>query len=95
MSILHRAVKVASPASRAMRGAAAPALARARTFMSSMDDYGKNMFKGAVADEYLSKQGLPAGLLEDPSWTTTSSKARSSKAQLSQAWWALLVLRSS
>jgi len=44
-----------------------------RSFMSSTEDYGSHVFRGAVADEYLSKQGLPAGLLDDPSWTTTSA----------------------
>jgi len=37
------------------------------------EDYGSHLFKGAVADSYLSKQGLPAGLLDDPSWTKTSA----------------------
>ena len=51
---------------------AVPAIQR-RGFISSSDDYGSHLFKGAVADEYLSKQGLPAGLLDDPSWTKTSA----------------------
>lgn len=50
---------------------AVPALQR--TFMSSIEDYGTHVFKGAVADQYLAKQGLPAGILEDPSWTQTSA----------------------
>ena len=49
--------------------AAAPALMR-RNFMASMDDYGTHLFKGSMADSYLAKQGLPAGLLDDPTWTT-------------------------
>jgi len=44
-----------------------------RTFMSSLDDYGTHCFKGAVADHYLAKQGLPAGLLDDPTWTSSSA----------------------
>ena len=51
---------------------AAPALSR-RSFMSSVEDYGSHVFKGAVADHYLAKQGLPAGLLDDPTWTSTSA----------------------
>ena len=46
---------------------------KARTFISSSEDYGTHVFKGAVADEYLTKQGLPAGLLDDPKWTQTES----------------------
>jgi len=63
-------------------GRAAPALmaARRRGFMSSMDDYGTNLFKGAIADQYLAKQGLPAGLLDDPAWTTTSASDGVAKA---------------
>jgi glutamine synthetase len=45
------------------------AVPRTRSFMSSVDDYGLNVFKGAIADKYLAKQGLPAGLLDDPKWT--------------------------
>jgi len=44
-----------------------------RNFITSSEDYGSHVFKGAVADKYLAKQGLPAGLLNDPSWTTTSA----------------------
>jgi len=51
---------------------AAQAVTR-RNFISSAEDYGSHLFSGATADEYLSKQGLPAGLLNDPSWTTTSA----------------------
>jgi len=49
-----------------------PAISQ-RTFMSSLEDYGTHVFKGSVADAYLAKQGLPAGLLDDPSWTSTSA----------------------
>jgi glutamine synthetase len=62
----------------AMARRAAPVLApRARSFMSSIDDYGQHLFKGEVADKYLAKQGLPAGLLDDPSWTTSPATADS------------------
>jgi len=69
MSLIRavRAVRAAKVARTAV-----PALQR-RGFISSSEDYGSHVFKGAVADEYLSKQGLPAGLLDDPSWTKTSA----------------------
>lgn len=60
--------RMAKPISRAL---GAPTLSRG--FMSSMSDFGTHCFKGALADEYLAKQGLPAGLLDDPSWTTSSA----------------------
>jgi glutamine synthetase len=44
-----------------------------RHFISSADDFGTHLFSGATADEYLIKQGLPAGTLDDPKWTTTSA----------------------
>jgi len=51
----------------------APALTQRRNFIAGSEEYGKHCFKGAVADAYLAKHGLPAGLLDDPSWTTTSA----------------------
>ena len=48
-----------------------------RGFMSSIEDYGSNCFKGAIADTYLAKQGLPAGLLNDPKWTASPATADS------------------
>lgn len=63
--------------SRAARRAAAPAAAAsagaART-MASVEpyaDYGKGVFTGRVADEYLKKHGSSADILDDPSWTKT------------------------
>ena len=78
-------------ASRALRAASrsraaplrlAPQLAvpASRTFMSSCNEYGAHLFKGAVADKYLAKQGLPAGLLNDPEWTRTSSDGVNARA---------------
>jgi len=57
----------------AKAGALRLAAPLSRGFMSSIEDYGSHVFKGAVADSYLAKQGLPAGLLEDHTWTATSS----------------------
>jgi len=34
-------------------------------------DYGKSVFIGRVADEYLKKHGASADILDDPSWTKT------------------------
>jgi len=41
------------------------------TFTESADEFGENVFAGAVAGKYLSKHGLPMNLLEDHSWTRT------------------------
>ena len=54
------------------RAAAVPAMQK-RGFIQSSDDYGKHLFTGDIADKYLTKQGLPAGILSDHSWTQTSS----------------------
>jgi glutamine synthetase len=45
--------------------------AAARPFTTSLeqfDDYGKSVFTGAVADEYLKKHGGSAEILKDPAW---------------------------
>ena len=75
MSLLARISRNAALPSLARR--AAPALSTRRGFMSAIEDYGKNLFKGEVADKYLAKQGLPAGLLNDPSWTSSEATADS------------------
>jgi len=36
-------------------------------------DYGKSLFTGRVADEYLKKHGSSVDILKDPSWTKTHS----------------------
>ena len=54
---------------------AAPALTARRGFMASVDEYGSHCFKGEVADKYLAKQGLPAGLLNDSKWTESAKTA--------------------
>ena len=51
----------------------AAAAASRRHFISAADSYGSHLFSGSTADEYLKKQGLPAGTLNDPSWTTKSA----------------------
>jgi glutamine synthetase len=42
--------------------------------MASIDpysDYGKSVFTGRIADEYLKKHGSSGGILKDPSWTSS------------------------
>ena len=65
---------------RAASRAAAPALGSSlggatRSFASvePYADYGKSVFTGRVADEYLKKHGSSADILDDPSWVKTHS----------------------
>jgi len=37
--------------------------------IEAYEDYGKNVFTGKVADDYLKKQGASGEILKDPSWT--------------------------
>lgn len=48
-----------------------------RTFASldQYEEYGKNVFAGAVADEYLSKHGASGSLLDDPTWVQSNPDA--------------------
>jgi len=46
-----------------------------RSVSSLLDGYGENCFKGAVADAYLTKQGLPPGLLKGSEWMTDVATA--------------------
>ena len=49
----------------------APAATAVRTFASiePYSDYGKSVFTGRVADEYLKKHGSSGDILKDPAWT--------------------------
>ncbi len=50
------------------------ALGGAVRTMASIDpysDYGKSVFTGRVADEYLKKHGSSGSILKDPSWTNS------------------------
>ena len=51
------------------------AAASVRTFASiePYSDYGKSVFTGRVADEYLKKHGSSGDILKDPSWTVSHS----------------------
>lgn len=40
-----------------------------------LEGYGDHVFKGAVADAYLAKQGLPAGVLASSAWMTDAEVA--------------------
>eukprot|EP00238_Polyblepharides_amylifera_P006290 CAMPEP_0196579046 /NCGR_PEP_ID=MMETSP1081-20130531/16539_1 /TAXON_ID=36882 /ORGANISM="Pyramimonas amylifera, Strain CCMP720" /LENGTH=767 /DNA_ID=CAMNT_0041898483 /DNA_START=79 /DNA_END=2382 /DNA_ORIENTATION=+ len=54
---------------------------------ASLQGIGENLFTGAVADEYLTKQGLAAGTLKDPSWVKDMAVA--DKVALAVCEWAL------
>ena len=57
----------------ARRSAVSSAIGGIRGMASTelFDDYGKHVFSGAVADEYLKKHGASSDVLKDPSWTET------------------------
>jgi glutamine synthetase len=57
------------------RTATAATTASVRTFASiePYSDYGKSVFTGRVADEYLKKHGSSGDILKDPSWTVSHS----------------------
>lgn len=44
---------------------------RAMASLAAYEDFGKNVFTGKVADEYLQKHGASGAVLKDPSWTQT------------------------
>lgn len=50
-----------------------------------MDEYGKHLFKGAVAAPYLEKQGLAKDTLENFSWTTNGDADKVAAAVLNWA----------
>jgi glutamine synthetase len=49
--------------------AATPAAVRTFASIEPYSDYGKSVFTGRVADEYLKKHGSSGDILKDPSWT--------------------------
>ena len=67
-SLLSRTAR-ASTAARATLGGATRTMASVEPYA----DYGKAVFTGRVADEYLKKHGSSADILDDPSWTETHS----------------------
>ncbi len=44
---------------------------RSMASVEPYSDYGKSVFTGRVADEYLKKHGSSASILKDPSWTNS------------------------
>eukprot|EP00529_Nitzschia_sp_RCC80_P015660 CAMPEP_0113508204 /NCGR_PEP_ID=MMETSP0014_2-20120614/36886_1 /TAXON_ID=2857 /ORGANISM="Nitzschia sp." /LENGTH=714 /DNA_ID=CAMNT_0000403889 /DNA_START=104 /DNA_END=2248 /DNA_ORIENTATION=+ /assembly_acc=CAM_ASM_000159 len=52
----------------AVTTARAFAAARSMTSLAAYEDFGKNVFTGKVADEYLQKFGSSGELLKDPAW---------------------------
>mmetsp|Transcript_26780 Transcript_26780/g.73831 ORF Transcript_26780/g.73831 Transcript_26780/m.73831 type:complete len:717 (+) Transcript_26780:115-2265(+) len=48
---------------------------RSMASLSQFNDFGKNVFTGKVADEYLSKHGASKEVLDDPTWVQTHSDA--------------------
>lgn len=41
--------------------------------LDAFGDYGKNVFTGKVADDYLERQGASGAILKDPAWVKTHS----------------------
>lgn len=44
------------------------ATARTMASLAAYEDFGKSVFSGKVADEYLKKHGASGALLKDPAW---------------------------
>ena len=63
-SLLYRATRTS------YNGATVVAI-RSFASLEAYADYGKNLFTGRVADEYLKKHGSSGDILDDPSWTKT------------------------
>jgi glutamine synthetase len=49
----------------------APTAARGFASLEQFQDYGKGVFAGKVADDYLSKHGGSGDILKDPTWVAT------------------------
>lgn len=70
------ATSISTSVSASALSKAAVTLSGRRTFASvseHFEDYGRSVFSGKVADEYLSKHGGSAALLKDPTWVNHSS----------------------
>jgi glutamine synthetase len=61
---LARRHQVASALARASPAAAV----RTMSTLEQFDEYGKAVFAGKVADEYLAKHGAKGDILKDPTW---------------------------
>lgn len=62
-----------SSLSRRMASRVAGTATRGMASIEPYEDYGKHLFTGAVAEEYLAKHGASAALLKDPTWTQHSA----------------------
>ena len=63
-------------------------------FAENLSTYGSCKFKGAEADKYLTKQGLPKDILSDKSWTqdeATADKVANALLEWAQAHGATMV----
>jgi glutamine synthetase len=63
-------IATAAAARALARRSFAPSIFGARGFASleAYEDFGKNVFTGKVAEEYLVKHGASPDLLKDPAW---------------------------
>lgn len=48
--------------------ALAPATFRSMSTLEQFEEYGKAVFAGKVAEEYLAKHGAKGSILKDPTW---------------------------
>jgi hypothetical protein len=55
------------------RRALVPVAVRGLATLDAYDNFGKHVFAGAVAKEYLEKHGLSADVIKDPTWTKTNA----------------------
>ena len=49
------------------------AAVRGMASLEPFEDFGKSVFSGKVADDYLQRHGADASLLKDPTWVKTHS----------------------
>ena len=47
--------------------------ARAMSSLAAYEDFGKMVFSGKVADEYLKKHGASGEILKDPAWVKNNA----------------------
>ena len=57
----------------ARREAARTVNARAMSSLAAYEDFGKMVFSGKVADEYLKKHGASGEILKDPAWVKNNA----------------------
>lgn len=61
---------------------------RSVSALSQFEDYGRHVFTGKVADDYLSKHGASVEILKDPTWVNTHADK---VANAVFEWYVLLV----